>query len=400
LDGFLKAGEMKARRISFRFESLLVVALTLAGARSGTTRMLLVASVILESFLIRELLRALAGVACGRRATVILMALSSNTELEPELSRRHLALFQLAGPLLNFLFAAGLHWACPNPASSWVVFAVKFNMAWGLISLLPVLPFDGGRVLDACLGADRAAATMLVSVGVAEVSTTAAIVAFRSPELGLLFLTAGVYSALRWHRARCRWLDSHVLARLELARGLLETKRYDEARSIAEEAVQTACSPAARNAALAVLARAAIQIGQPRTAASAIRQISPRSAVDAWTLATVESANGDVQRAIATLNRARRAGDLDRAGARLLIDLQAAGGDLRSVATTAAELARLLGPDDLRLVIGALQVAGETDLAAHLVPALTSPLAIGCDVEPGHGPQPPRPREGRTRYSS
>jgi hypothetical protein len=349
--------------------------------------------------LIRELLRALMGVACGRRATVVLMALSSNTEIEPELSRRSFTAFQLAGPVLNFLFAMGLHWACPSPASSGVLYAIKFNIAWGIIGLLPILPFDGGRILDAWLGADRAVVTMLVSVGVAEVATTASIVAFRSPELGFLLLAAGIYSALRWHRTRRGLLDSQALAQLDQANALLDTERYAEAFSIADAAVRTACGPATRNAALAVLARAAIHVGEPRTAAAAIRRILPRSAADAGTLAAVENANGQMERAIATLDRARRTGDLDRKGARLLIDLHASVGNLRHVATAAAELSRLLGPDDLRVIVGALQAAGEPDLAAHLMPALAAAISVARDADPSHGQHGPRGREGHTPHS-
>jgi hypothetical protein len=153
-------------------------------------------------------------------------------------------------------------------------------------------------------------------------------------------------------------------------------QRDDACRS-ADGVAHTACKADIRNAALTLLARAAVHAGQPARASHAIRSVTSLATVDAVTLAAVENANGHPQRAIETLDRVLRKGGLDRTGARLLIDLHASVGDYPRVTDVAIELSRLLGSEDIQLVVDALLAAREPELAARLLSASVPTAAIG-----------------------
>jgi hypothetical protein len=382
------------------FDLALPAAVAITSACSGFSRTIAFATSIFVSILMRELLGSVVSVVCGRRATVVSMTLSSNTKVGAQSLRGRLVALQLAGPVISLLFAAALHCAFPTHAPTWFAGAVEFNAAWGVVSLLPALPFAGGRILQACLGPERDVATMLVSVGVAEAGSAMAIVGLRSPGLCVLFLMGGLSAALQWLRSRRRVLDSRALEQLQQARALLEAKQYGDACRSAEDVVYTACKPDIRNAALTLLARASIHAGEPGKASAAIRSITPRAAVDAGTLAAVENANGDPGRAIATLDGVRRKGGLDQAGARLLIDLHASVGDYRRVTDVAIELSRLLGAEDMQVVANALSAARESELAARLESAFVPASALGREGTSSRGRHPLAGRKRRAPSSS
>jgi hypothetical protein len=293
------------------------------------------------------------------------MALSSKPEVEPILPRSRRVAIQLVGPAIHLLLAAGLHALFPHPTHKWLARLVEFNVVWGLIGLLPIWPFPGGRILAFLLGADRAL-TMLVTVGLAEVATAVAVGVFRSPALGVVFLLAAVLSALRWRRSWRRQLDSHACAEIGRARALLDARQDDAARLVATAVAQSDCCSEARNAALTVLARAALRAGQPKRAQEALEAIGRRSAVDLETLVAVEIANGQTERAVAALEQARRDGGLDRVAARLLVDLYASVEDYEQVAAVALDLSRVFGAEDVRVIALALLAAGEAGLAGQV----------------------------------
>jgi hypothetical protein len=157
---------------------------------------------------------------------------------------------------------------------------------------------------------------------------------------------------------------------------------------VAEEAAHTSCKPQTRNAALTVLAWASVHAGERARAVTAVRAIAPPEAADPATLAVVENASGHPERAVATLEHARRGGGLDRAEARLLIDLHASLGQYERVADVALGLARLLGPEDMLRIVEALHGTGQPDLAARLSPVLAPGTAQGVPSGRGSYPLP------------
>jgi hypothetical protein len=289
------------------------------------------------------------------------MTLSSKTKAESVLPRDRQVAIQLAGPACYLLLGAGLHAMFPHPPG-WLARLIQFNVVWGLVGLLPIWPFPGGKILGVFLGAERAR-TMLASVGLAELAAAVAIGVFRSPVLGVAFVLAGVLSAVRWYRLRRHQLDSYAKAELSRARMLLDAGEHDEAEFVATAVAQCDCRSEARNAALALLARAALGAGRPKRALEAVEAIAPRSSVDLETLVAVETANGHPERAIVALEQARRRGGLDRAAARLLVDLYASAGDYERLAAAAVDLSRVFGPEDVRVIALSLEAAGEASLA-------------------------------------
>jgi hypothetical protein len=374
-DSARAAGPLRSALI--RSDPALLAALMFACPRAGLRQIGAFFVVAFVSVFVRELLRLGIVVVSGRRPAPPLAAKPSNRPFTP-----------LRAPLTCLLFAAALRGTYHAPGPSWLASAVAFNAAWGFVSLLPALPFEGGQTLQAYIGPGRQTVMMLVSVGVAEAAAVAAFAGLCSAALGLLFLVAAISTALGWLRARRGELDSQSVEHLERARVEFEATHYNDACDSAQAAAHFAFKFEVRNAALTLLAEAALHAGQPRRASAALRAVLSSGAVDPALLAAVESANGDPGRAIATLDRARRRGGLlDQAAARLLIDLYASVGDYDGVTGVAIELSRLLGPEDVTRVVAALRVARESELAARLVSASAAALAVGRET-PSRAPQP------------
>jgi Zn-dependent protease len=119
------------------------------------------------------------------------------------LGRLDRAIISLAGPFAGFAFG-GLVYAAdrflPQPPGL-VDTAIRqllwVNIGWGLINLAPVLPFDGGHVLEEALGAHRARTAALVSL-VAAVLLTVYFMATGSAWGAILFGMSAIQSWQRW----------------------------------------------------------------------------------------------------------------------------------------------------------------------------------------------------------
>jgi hypothetical protein len=215
--------------------------------------------------------------------------------------------------------------------------------------------------------------SLLLSMIVAEMTATLAVVLFRSPELAVLLLSAGIVSALQWLKLRRRLLEDEALAELCEARAHLQAGRHWAARDVARTVAASACSPATHNRALHILAWAALGDSDPVAARRVLEALRPE-AVDAYTLAAVESANGCSDRAIEALDCGRRRSGLNRDAARFLVDLHAQVGDFKRVAATTIELSNVLGPEDVQTVGRALTEAGELHLAVGVMGVLSRPI--------------------------
>lgn len=76
------------------------------------------------------------------------------------------ALQIVLGLAVRFALAQGLPFIQPNGIYFLVVLA-WISIAWALLNLLPVVPLDGGRMLDAILGPQRIKITLWVTIIVA-----------------------------------------------------------------------------------------------------------------------------------------------------------------------------------------------------------------------------------------
>jgi hypothetical protein len=242
----------------------------------------------------------------------------------------------------------------------------SFNFAWSGINLLPMGPFDGGRVLERLLGENRSWIALLISTWAGQAATTVAFVFFRSPELAGLFLVTAIASAVQWLKRQRRLREHDALGALREAQAHLQAGRHVAARDIARRVVASACSSVTRKDALHVLAWAALGTDDAKGARKFLQMLKP-DAIDAYTLAAVESESGCPDLAIQALDRERRGSGLSREAAQLLIDLHAQAGDFNRVASATMDLSDALGPEDVQTVARALVKAGELQLAVGLV---------------------------------
>lgn len=177
-------------------------------------------------------------------------------------------------------------------------------------------------------------------------------------------------------RFQTRLRAREVELQLRTATLLLEKGRCKEAGHIAEDVLaRPSLEFSARTRALTTLAWALLGQDRPRAALRALDQILPAQAVDPYALASAESALGQVQTAIATLNRACRRGRLSREAARLLIDLYAQSGEFDLAFAATMEHLAVLGASDARLVVHALERAEDPRHAAMLAHAIDAPGA-------------------------
>ncbi len=374
-----------ARAVDLSVDTALFAGLAVAVHHQATARTGLFVEAIIFTFFMRHLVTVVVG-AVGDRLLTVKPVMAQNENANRRLLDGKAAVIRLAGPLASLVLAASMPCLLRSSHPAWLATAVDFAWGWGVVGLLPFLPYEGGRVLGAYVGPDRDIAMVLLSIGGAEVASAIAVAGLKIPTLGLLFLVAGVVTAVRWLRSRRQVLEASVREQIQRAWALLDAGSCVEACRLAEEAANTSCAPRTRNEALRVMAWAAVHAGERAKAVAAVRAIAPREAADPATLAVVENATGHPERAVATLEHARLAGGLDRAGAHLLIDLHASLGHYERVTDAALGLAKLLGPEDLLRIVEALHATGEADLAARLSPVLAPGTAQ--EVPSGRGSYP------------
>jgi Zn-dependent protease len=126
------------------------------------------------SILVHELGHALTARKFGAHSEIVLQAFGGYAAYSGvRLTRPQSFLVTAAGPgiqivlglvlLLSFRFL-------PNLNSNAVYFLITLmwiSLAWAVLNLLPILPLDGGRLLDAVLGPERIKITLWVTIIVA-----------------------------------------------------------------------------------------------------------------------------------------------------------------------------------------------------------------------------------------
>ena len=362
-------------RVTFGF----LVTAAMPGIAGGPRGMALWCAIVFASLLAHELGHAAPGLAWGSRATIVLYPLGGSTKMEPALSRGRSIAASLMGPLANLILGlclAGLR-AKIGP-SLWLNVAMWVNLGWGALNLLPVLPFDGGRVVLEAMGPARAAATHLVSASVATSIAVFGLALLRSAGLTVVFGAAAFASTIAWIQRRRAEIEVRlgVPARLETARSLLAQERYLDALCVADAAVGDARTNATEARALELLAWSHLGLGRSGRAREALARVRPAGTVDPYTLAAVEAACDRADRAIAVLEGARRGPGLRSPAVKLLVDLHARK-DLDRACRVAMDECGTLGPDDTRRVLEAAFDAGAfpaaTGLAGKLWDVAASP---------------------------
>jgi stage IV sporulation protein FB len=127
------------------------------------------------SILVHELGHALTAKAFGKRVEIVLQAFGGYAAYSggAPLDRTRTFLVTAAGPALQIVLGLVVYlFAETFPGMSReamyfvrVLYAISF--IWAILNLLPVLPLDGGRILQTLLGPRRIKLTLMISMAVA-----------------------------------------------------------------------------------------------------------------------------------------------------------------------------------------------------------------------------------------
>jgi len=133
-------------RIRLRIALAFLLPAVVPGVAGGAPRMLLFGLTLFSVVVLHELAHALAALAFGSRATIVVRVWGGNVEIDPPLRGWRAIVTALAGPIVSL--AIGL--ACRKASAAladpaWLRFAALANLGWGGVNLLPFVPFDLGR---------------------------------------------------------------------------------------------------------------------------------------------------------------------------------------------------------------------------------------------------------------
>jgi len=165
------------------------------GFRGGDTRMALLYMALFViagfiSILVHELGHALTARKFGARCHIVLEAFGGYAAYAGvQMSRLQSFLITAAGPLFQIIFGClvyviAMQLPPVQPAADYFIDRlILISWIWAAFNLLPILPLDGGRLLEATLGPQRLKITLwvtiitAVSVGLLAFTTTRSIIA-------------------------------------------------------------------------------------------------------------------------------------------------------------------------------------------------------------------------------
>ena len=144
------------------------------------------------SIMVHELGHALTGRLFGAPTAITLHAFGGFATFPGNaFNRGQDFMVTAAGPTVQFVFGIGV-WLfslllpdLPYNANFFFTFLIWISIVWAVINLIPVLPLDGGRLVNAMLGPARQELTLKVSIA------TAIIVG-----LGLFLLTGSIIAPI------------------------------------------------------------------------------------------------------------------------------------------------------------------------------------------------------------
>jgi Zn-dependent protease len=348
-------------------------------------------AIVLVSVLVHEYGHAFAFKRHAIRSSITLHWMGGHTMPESvlPLSRPNHILISIAGPFAGFALA-GLAFSvqvlaedqirAAHPLVKLGLHLVEFvNLRWGLINLLPVVPFDGGHVLEHALGPKRARLTAVISL-VAGLAVAAYFVSTGNILGAVLFGMAAVrsFSALRSDapsgpqavpdEAR-EEVSPEAAALLRSAREALADERLDRAIELAEQVLERAPGPGSGRtavAALEVIAWAHHLAGRLEEAESAARRAGVLGPVDAALAAALLLARGERKEARRLLELARAQGDDRKEVVGPLIQVLLEDGEVARASAVAFDVVDSLSEDDIRRMASLSFEGGAFEWAGRL----------------------------------
>ena len=160
----------------------------------------------LISILVHELGHALSGRAFGARSEITLQAFGGLASFPgARFTRPQYFLVTAAGPAAQLLLAAAIFLAIPDlftltsDAGYFWKKLTYISALWALVNLLPVLPLDGGQMLNALLGPARLRLTLWITILSASI---AALLVYQTFHRLIFPLFLGLFAWQAWQALR------------------------------------------------------------------------------------------------------------------------------------------------------------------------------------------------------
>ncbi len=370
--------------LSFWLSSILL-GWTLVDTSKGVQGYVLLAAwtlIVLLSILVHEFGHALAIRRHGIQPEITLHFMGGRTtwrQLLP-LGRRDHIIISLAGPFAGFLLA-GLVYAIPQLFPAMVarlpyvgLFTIHqlifVNFFWGLFNLIPVLPLDGGHVLEHALGPKRSRMTAIISM---VVGFAAAAYFLQGRQIWAAYIMGmGAFQSLRLLQSgginidesdlRPRtpvtepepFIPAETLSLLHRARRALADDDIATARDLCNELVgrtpdaENALPPNAKREAFEILAWASLSTEKLDDAANHLEEAKKLGDVDLALVGAVHFAKGEMTQARRVLEAARAGGDDRKEVVGPLIQILIDQGEVARAAAIAFDIVDSLSEDDAR----------------------------------------------------
>jgi len=347
-------------------------------------------AVILVSILVHELGHAFA-IRRHRIQPVIALHWMGGTtswRMAQPLTRSDRIVISLAGPFAGFGLAL-LVWIVgqliPGGVESLPLYGLIaydqllwINTLWGLINLLPVLPLDGGHVLEEAMGPTRVRATMIISASAGALAA----VFFISNGWFLPAMFFGFGAMQSYQRLRAEGSDAPrpaarqphpeedeeepippaTLSVLKRARAALANEDFEQVIELAEQVLSGTKAgeddseeperppPAAARVALELIAWAHLLRDQLDEAVAAHGAVAQLGQPDLALTAAIHIAKGNTREARRVLEMARASGDDRKEVVGPLIQLLIGSGEIPRASAVALDIIDALSSDDARRV--------------------------------------------------
>jgi Zn-dependent protease len=343
-------------------------------------------AVMFCSILVHELGHALMARRFGLPAQITLHMMGGATAFpgSVHLSRGRDILISLAGPgagiLLGtiawavlFAFAPEVLPSSAEPTAPWIElfgYVLWINWVWSVLNLMPVIPFDGGRVLAAALGPTRRQIAGGVSL-VAGLLLAVGLLKIGQIYPAILFGGSAISSFLRLRQpAQDRSVDEPALAQvLQAAERALESEQFQQASQLSHQVLSATRTASVGQRALGTLLWARLGLGDVQ-GARGLMLSAPPDAVDRYLAAAVNEAFGDLEEAQRLLSEARSRGDERLAVTALLIKVLLGQRKFGPAANLTHEIVARIAPDEARRVVTEARHGGAPAEAARLSLAL------------------------------
>ncbi len=331
------------------------------------------------------------------------------------LSRPARIVVSLAGPFAGFAIAGaiygtavaapGLFERLPDLAIWMLGQLIEVNLYWGVINLIPVLPFDGGHVLEHALGPKRERTAALVSLIIGGV---VALYFLLGENIwgAVIFGMGAAQSYQRWRgegpattsmpaqpsrpAPRAPDLSPTAARLLREAKEALADEHLDRAAALAKEILAgeppapglpaEPAPPAAAHAALEVIAWTHLLAGRVDEAAAvldAVRRIQP---ADRALVGAVLHARRDLAAARKVLEAARAEGDDRKEIVGPLIQILLEQGEVARAAAIAFDIVESLSEEDARRMAALAFEGGAFSWSARLYEAVFARRGRGDDA--------------------